>query len=296
MEFVGREKEIDLIHEALEGGNHVILKGKYGIGRTSLVRHVAKVMQREWRFLLVDFSQGPAWAARHLVAEIWPQGTGRGRPFSRSYRAVRSQLVHRALIDPRRHAIVLDNIGALSAQRLGFIRYVARSERFRLVAVVEGFVGERELFRLRMELFPALLVTLVPLLPGEVRAFLRCASAKYGLGWTESRINGLAEVVRGYPLGMKERVQRELQRRKGVEPSGGTAGGDPTDATEEITAAKGPEPAANAEGRLTHSLCRGEAPTLSARSDHHDGKGPGKTRCSSQAGGREHGVDDGGTQ
>jgi hypothetical protein len=238
MEFVGREKEIGLIHEALEGGNHVILKGKYGIGRTSLIRHVAKVMQRGWRFLLVDFSQGPAWASRRLVAEIWPDGKGRGTPTSQSYRAVRSQLVHRALMDPRRHVIVLDNIGALSAQRLGFIRYVAGKERFRLVAVVEGFVGERELFRLRMELFPALLVTLVPLLPKDIRAFLRHASAQYALGWTESRINGLAEVVRGYPLGMKEVVQREIQRRRGVEPSGATTEGDLGETTEDIIAPK----------------------------------------------------------
>jgi hypothetical protein len=250
MEFVGREKEIDLIYEALEAGNHVVLKGKYGIGRTSLIRHVAKVMQREWRFLLVDFFPGPAWASRRLVAEIWPEGTGRGTPFSRSYRAARSQLVHRALVDPRRHVIVLDNIGALSAQRLGFIRYVAGKERFQLVAVLEGFVGERELFRLRMELFPALLLTLVPLLAKDVRAFLRHASAKYDLGWTERHMDSLVEVVRGYPLAMNEVVQRELQRRRGVESSRATAEGDLGETTEDTIAPKGRELGAD-DGR-TH--------------------------------------------
>jgi hypothetical protein len=90
-------------------------------------------------------------------------------------------------------------------------------------------------------LFPALLLTLVPLLAKDVRAFLRHASAKYDLGWTESHIDSLVEVVHGYPLGMNEVVQRELQRRSSMASFGATAEGDLDEATEEIILRRGRE-------------------------------------------------------
>ena len=45
--FVGREKEISQIVKALKRGENVILKGKYGIGRTSLSRHVPEIGQTD---------------------------------------------------------------------------------------------------------------------------------------------------------------------------------------------------------------------------------------------------------
>ncbi|MCD6485804.1 MAG: ATP-binding protein [Syntrophobacterales bacterium] len=41
MVFVGREKETRQIVRALEKGGNVIITGKFGMGRTKLVRYVA---------------------------------------------------------------------------------------------------------------------------------------------------------------------------------------------------------------------------------------------------------------
>lgn len=47
MTFLGRKKEIEQIKEALEGGKNLIVSGKYGMGRTSLIKQVAEGMQNE---------------------------------------------------------------------------------------------------------------------------------------------------------------------------------------------------------------------------------------------------------
>lgn len=45
MSFVGREKETKKIIKALQQGNNIILTGKFGMGRTRLMRHVATITQ-----------------------------------------------------------------------------------------------------------------------------------------------------------------------------------------------------------------------------------------------------------
>jgi MoxR-like ATPase len=57
--FVGREKETKLIIKELVRGHNIVIEGKFGIGRTSLVRHVSSVISDQWRFIFVDFSQTP---------------------------------------------------------------------------------------------------------------------------------------------------------------------------------------------------------------------------------------------
>jgi len=48
MIFVGRENEARHIIRELKQGNNVVLCGKYGIGRTSLVKHLATTLLNEW--------------------------------------------------------------------------------------------------------------------------------------------------------------------------------------------------------------------------------------------------------
>jgi replication-associated recombination protein RarA len=64
--FVGREKEAKQIMASLSSGRNVILSGTYGMGRTSLVRHVAQVMKGEREFLFADYSETPARVCRAL--------------------------------------------------------------------------------------------------------------------------------------------------------------------------------------------------------------------------------------
>jgi AAA+ ATPase superfamily predicted ATPase len=73
MYFVNREKEISQIEEAMEEGENVIVAGRYGIGRTSFVRHVAQIMRDQWRFVFVDFSKTPGSVCNYLLAELFPQ-------------------------------------------------------------------------------------------------------------------------------------------------------------------------------------------------------------------------------
>jgi len=43
MLFYGREKEISWLIRELSRGRHIIITGKYGIGKTNLVRHLVKL-------------------------------------------------------------------------------------------------------------------------------------------------------------------------------------------------------------------------------------------------------------
>jgi len=75
--FVGRENEIKQIIKALRRGDNVILTGKYGIGRTSLVKHIADTTRDRWRFIFVNFSQTPGRVCGYLIEELLPKTNGR---------------------------------------------------------------------------------------------------------------------------------------------------------------------------------------------------------------------------
>ena len=57
MIFVGRRKETHQITDDLKKGQNIILHGKYGMGRTSLINHIARLMNQRWKFIFVDFGQ-----------------------------------------------------------------------------------------------------------------------------------------------------------------------------------------------------------------------------------------------
>jgi len=214
MHFVGREKEIGQIKEALEGGKNVIVSGKYGMGRTSLIKHVAEMMQKEWRFLFLDFSETPGKLCQHLIAKLWPQKECRGRDEFSKYRSARFRIVSLQFNDSRRHVLVLDNVAKLSAQKIDFIRYLAWEKRFRFVAIVESFVSDDDLLRLRVRLYPAETIMLQNLDKRKVYEFYQHLSEQHRFHWTEGHIKNLAEITGGYPLRIQEISLRELERRK----------------------------------------------------------------------------------
>jgi len=47
--FLGRERETQKILRALNQGENLVLSGKYGIGRTTLIEHVAKITKERWQ-------------------------------------------------------------------------------------------------------------------------------------------------------------------------------------------------------------------------------------------------------
>ena len=213
MYFVGRQKEISHIKEALEEGNNVIVVGKYGMGRTSLIKHLASAMKDHWRFVFIDFSKTPGSVCNYLLAELFPM-----QEFDRKYvkyRPSRFRIATLALEDHRKHVLVLDNVSKLSTQKQDLLRYLAWEKRFQFVSIVESFLSSNDLFLLRVRMNPSILITLHYLTTSDVVHFYLQLSKEHQLGWTEGRIKNLAEVTGGYPLRMREIALRELERKNG---------------------------------------------------------------------------------
>lgn len=206
---MGRTKETAQLRRALERGHNVVVLGKYGIGRTSLIRHLADLTRDRWRFVFADFSQTPGQVCNELLAGLFPEQ--KQARYTR-YKSGRFKILHRDLGDDRNHVIVLDNIAKLSPQRLNLIRYFVREERFRLIAIVEPFVPRSDLFLLRAILSPVSVITLGYLTFHNAVELFHYYSQKYRLDWPESRIDFLARSTGGYALGMVEVVVRETRR------------------------------------------------------------------------------------
>ena len=68
--FIGRKNEASHMIRELQQGNNIILGGKYGTGRTSLVRHLASTFLNEWKIVFVDFSQTPGKMSGKLMKEL----------------------------------------------------------------------------------------------------------------------------------------------------------------------------------------------------------------------------------
>jgi energy-coupling factor transporter ATP-binding protein EcfA2 len=211
--FVGREKETKKIMKALERGNNVVLMGKYGIGRTSLIKHVAALMKDRWRFVFVDFSQTPGKVTTQLLGELVPEKR-RGKDHYIRNKSGRFLIVSKELKDKRKHVLVFDNIAKLTAQKLQLIRYLIQESTFQYIAIAESFLSKEDLFLLRAALLPAEMIML-PYLSEESTKTLLCHLAdKYSFHWSEQRLSMLVSATRGYPLGVHEVIKRELDMRK----------------------------------------------------------------------------------
>jgi hypothetical protein len=106
--------------------------------------------------------------------------------------------------------VVLDNIGKISHQKLAFIQDMRFDGELLFTAIAESFLSEDELFRLKAVLCLSDLLNLRNLSQAETTTFFRNVSNRKRLGWTEKFIQMLAASSEGYPLLMKERLQREI--------------------------------------------------------------------------------------
>ncbi len=219
MIFIGRERETRKILKTMERGNNIIVKGKYGIGRTTLIRHIAESVREQLRFLFVDFSITPAKVCQELLAELFPQKKYRREDLQyHRYKSMRFRIANRELPDKRRHVVVLDNIGRLTRQKLALIRYLGWEKKFLFIAIVESYLPDAELLLLRAELMPAEVLNLSYLNARSTREILSLAAKGENFDWTDRHIDDLAEAIKGYPLGIMETVARESKRRKHAAP------------------------------------------------------------------------------
>jgi predicted ATPase len=214
MPFWGREREIAAIRAELGKDKNVILTGKYGIGKTTLVKEVAKMHGERGLFLFADFSEPPSKVCNDLLAALRPRRSSGKRTRYLGYKQSRSLIADLTAKTRRRCVIVLDNIEKLTPQRLGLIRYLAWDKPCLFIAIPESFLPEDDLSRLRACIYPSKVIRLRYLSAKQTERFFRDCATKHQFHWTESDIHVLTLATKGYPLAMREFVSRELERQK----------------------------------------------------------------------------------
>jgi len=216
MIFWERGREIAVITAALANDKNLVLTGKFGIGKTTLVKEVAKMNRERWQFLFVDFSKTPARVCQDLLAKLRPKSPSRGRRRHLGYKQSRSLIADLASKTNRRCVIVPDNIEKLIPRKLDLIRYLKWDQPFLFIAIAERFLPEDELSCLRACLYPSKVIRLRYLSTNQTAGFLRYSANKHQFQWTESDIHMLTLATNGYPLALRESVTRELERQKGI--------------------------------------------------------------------------------
>ena len=213
MYFLGREREISRINRSLSQGKNIVVTGKYGVGKTALIKHVAERNAEKWRFLFADFSQAPGKVCHDLLAKL-PRKKKKGRAKYLAYKQSRSLLLNLAARDSRPYVLVLDNLGKLTHQKMTLIRYLVFEKQFLFIIITERFLDPDDFTGLRACLYPCLRIDLQNL--GEKKAveFLKHFSALRQLPWTDAHIRMLAKAANGYPLGMQDFVAQELKKIK----------------------------------------------------------------------------------
>jgi hypothetical protein len=211
MDFVGRKQEIAAVRRSLAQGHNIVLTGRFGVGRSRLVKHISNLYAKNWRFLFADFSKPAARSCNDMVRQLIPhQDNSRRNRYTRLVHAI-DIILGKKVIEDLQKVIVLDNIGKISQQKLAFIRDIRFDSELLFIAIAESFLSEADLFRLRSALYPSDLLTLHNLRKSETISFFRHASQRKKLIWSEGFIQMLAASTEGYPLLMKERLQREIQ-------------------------------------------------------------------------------------
>lgn len=210
MFFVGREQEIAKVEAALAANKNVVLRGKYGIGRTSLIREVGARNTKRWNVIYADFSE----RGGNVCASILKQLSGRPDDSMNARQLARAL----AAYEPKRAkrpVVVLDGIAKLTRPKFNLLRKLRTSSILLFVAVVERFLSDAEVMRLRVALDPAVVVTLDHLDENSSISFFSYHARRLGLPWNESEIELLARAMHGYPLEMAQLIARIQRDRQG---------------------------------------------------------------------------------
>ncbi len=92
MHFYGREREIATITSALGKEKNFILTGKYGIGKTTLIKKASKKQGERRHFLFSDFSKPPSEVCHDLLNVLNPKSCSKKRVRHTGYKQSRSMI------------------------------------------------------------------------------------------------------------------------------------------------------------------------------------------------------------
>lgn len=211
MLFVGRESEASHIIRALQRGNNIVLSGKYGIGRTSLIKHLASTFLSEWRIVFVDFSQTPGKMSEKLMKELGLAWRFKKTGKKMGYKSMRYRIANMESLKKKKTLIVFDNVAKLTSQKIIFLRQLILENHFQFIAIVENFLPANDLMRLKAQLLPVEMVSLPYLRDEDVVSFIRLHAEKYSLDWSDAYILSLAALAGCYPLGMVEMIKNKRE-------------------------------------------------------------------------------------
>lgn len=206
MLFVGRESEKKKIIKSLKDGKNIILGGKFGIGRTSLMKRISEIFADKRKFIFIDFSKTPGKMSEKLIRELELSARFKKTGEKMGYKAMRYCVAASASFADK-PIIVFDNIAKLTGQKIIFLRYLIQEDHFQFIAIVENFLPPRDLAHLRAHLLPADVLSLRNLKMNDVLSFMRIYSQKHTLNLSDKHIHELAGVVHGYPLNIIELIK-----------------------------------------------------------------------------------------
>lgn len=205
--FIGRKNEESHIIRELQQGNNIILGGKYGIGRTSLVRHLASTFLNEWQIVFVDFSQTPGKMSEKLMKELGLKTRFKKTGKKMGYKSMCYRISNFESSKRKQTIIVIDNVAKLTNQKIIFLRHIILENHFQFIAIVENFLLSHDLACLKALLLPANVLSLRHLKTDDIVSFIRLYSDKHNLNWSDNYIHDLTIAAKGHPLSMLEMIR-----------------------------------------------------------------------------------------
>ena len=213
MLFVGRKREKKQIFESLREGKNIIIGGKFGIGRTSLIREIAKILADERKFVFVDFSKTPGEMSEKLMKELGLSARFKKTGTKMGYKSMRYRVANAKSLKKQNTVIVFDNIAKLTNQKTIFLRHLILEQHFQFIAIVEHFLPQKHFFELKVQLIPTATITLRYLKMIDVEDYLQTYSNQYHLNWQGDYIHDMVNLASGYPLRMTEILKKEREPR-----------------------------------------------------------------------------------
>ena len=213
MMFVGREWETKQIIKEIHQGVNIIVSGKFGMGRTALVKKISEILADERKFIFLDFSETPGQMAKRLMRELGLSSRNKKTGRKMGYKSMRYRIVTVRSSAQNKPIIVFDNIAKLTPQKIIFLRNLLEERHFQIIAIVENFLPAKDLLRLKAQLYPTKFFALNHLRPQDVLTLIHLYSDKYDLNWPDTYIRELVSLVGRYPLGIIEMVRKQARER-----------------------------------------------------------------------------------